>query len=212
MLKGKRALSDAELLAILVGSGTREDSAVEVCKKLLATVGNDLGQLAKLAVEDILRLDVKGIGKARAIAIVAALELGRRKQGAGLKYKGKILSSRDVFELMSPLLGDHSHEEFHVIFLNRSNSIIAQEPVSKGGFSGTVADVRMIFQRALTHRATGVIACHNHPSGSLKPSPQDVRLTQGLVEAGKVMDISLLDHVIVTATGYYSFADDGKIP
>lgn len=210
LLKGKHVLSDAELLAILVGSGTAEDSAVDVCKKLLKEVDNDMGALGKMSVENIISLKVKGIGKARAIAIVAALELGRRRQSAGVKEKGSITSSKDIFELMAHL-GDLSHEEFHVIFLNRANKIIAQECLSNGGIAGTAVDARKLFKRALDHKASYIVACHNHPSGNLKPSPDDLKLTRNIAEAGKVLDILLLDHVIVSEASYYSFADDGKL-
>lgn len=211
LLKGKHVLTDAELMAILVGSGTPQDSAVDVCKKLLAKVDNDISRLARMTVEEIVDLNVKGIGSARAIALVAALELGRRRQPLERSFKGKITSSRDIFEAMAPKLADLTHEEFHVIFLNRANKVIASEPISRGGIAGTTADQRVIFKRALDHKASYIIACHNHPSGNLKPSAADLKLTHALVQAGKLLDILVLDHVIVTETAYYSFADEGKL-
>jgi DNA repair protein RadC len=215
VLKGTQALSDAELIAILVGSGTSEDSAVEVCKKLLHKVEFDLGRLGRMSVEEIIQLNVKGIGKARAVAIAAALELGRRRQSASAEQsrraRNRITSSREIFDYMAPKLADKSHEEFHVIFLNRSNVIITHECMSSGGLAGTVADPRVIFKRALDHKASYIAACHNHPSGNLRPSPADLKLTRSLSEAGRLLDIVLLDHVIVAESSYYSFADDGKL-
>jgi DNA repair protein RadC len=208
--KGKHVLTEAELLAILVGSGTTDDSAVDVCKKLLARVENDVGALSRMSVHDIVKLKVKGIGNARAIAIVAALELGRRRQSATIRDKGKITSSRDLFELMAPL-GDLTHEEFHVVYLNIANKIIAQERLSSGGLVNTAVDARMIFKKALDHKATYIAVAHNHPSGNLKPSPADLKLTRALSDAGKLLDIGLLDHVIISDSSYYSFADDGKL-
>jgi DNA repair protein RadC len=178
---------------------------------LLDRVDGDLSRLARLSVEEIRALKVKGIGKARAVAIVAALELARRRPAMESGLRGSITSSKDIYELMAPRLADLGHEEFHVIFLNRANKIIANESMSTGGLSGTVADPRRIFKRALDHKASYIIACHNHPSGNLKPSPADLKLTRNLADSGKLLEIQLLDHVIITDGQYYSFADDGKL-
>jgi len=209
LLKGRHALSDAELLAILIRSGSRGESAVQLCQRILGQVGNDLNELGRLSVEQLIK--VKGIGKAKAIAIVAALELGRRRQSVEVKSRAIITGSKDIFEYMAPQLIDLDHEEFHVMFLNRSNRVIKTEAISSGGMAGTIADPRMIFRRALELKAIYIAVCHNHPSGNVKPSPSDLRLTRSLSEVGKMMDITLLDHVIIGGSEYYSFADEGKL-
>ena len=209
LLKGRHALSDAELLAILIRSGSRGESAVQLCQRILGQVGNDLNELGRLSVEQLIK--VKGIGKAKAIAIVAALELGRRRQSVEVKSRAIITGSKDIFEYMAPQLIDLDHEEFHVMFLNRSNRVIKTEAISSGGMAGTIADPRMIFRRALELKAIYIAVCHNHPSGNVKPSPSDLRLTRSLSEVGKMMDITLLDHVIIGSSGYYSFADEGRM-
>ena len=209
LMKGREVLTDAELLAILIGSGSRKETAVELCKKILLRADNNLNELGKLGVSDL--MEFRGIGEAKAITIVAALELGRRRRSAEVKKRQQISSSQDVFELFQPILGDLSHEEFWVIYLNRSNKIIGKDRISIGGVAGTVADVKIIFKKAITSTASGIIACHNHPSGNLRPSNADIQLTQKMVEAGKILEVSLLDHLIITDSSYYSFADEGMM-
>ena len=210
LLKGKEALTDAELLAILIGSGTTNESAVALCKRILIEgAGNNLDELAKLELNDLMKF--KGIGEAKAITIVAALELGRRRRLAQPGIKPQIKSSRDAFELMQPRVGDLPHEEFWVLFLNRANKVTATECISSGGIAGTVADAKIIFKKAITQLASGIIAAHNHPSGNLTPSQADINLTRKLCDTGKLLDIPLLDHLIITSASYYSFADEGMI-
>jgi DNA repair protein RadC len=207
LLKGKAALSDAELLAILLGSGTVSVSAVELGKQILGSVENNLNSLAKLSVKDLERF--KGIGEAKAITIVAALELGRRRKEAELPQKQQITSSKAVFNLMQSHLMDLMHEEFWVILLNRANIVIKKVQISTGGLSGTVADPKLIFKTALEHLASSVILVHNHPSGNLKPSQADKDLTQKLKQAGQLLEIPVLDHIIIAEKHYFSFADEG---
>lgn len=209
LAKGKTALSDAELIAILIGSGTPKVTAVDLAKQILNAVGNNLNELARLSVEDLKKF--KGIGEAKAIAIITALELGRRRREADILDRKKIGSSKDVFELMQPVLADLGHEEFHVVFLSNSNRIINRKAISSGGITGTVADVRMIMKEAIDQRATAIILCHNHPSGTTKPSQADIQLTKKVKEAGQILDVKVLDHIIVTLKEYYSFADEGML-
>lgn len=210
MLKGPEALSNAELLAILINNGTRDRSAVDVCKELLRVSGNDLNAIGKMSVKEMLQLKVKGIGQAKAIGIVAALELGIRRD-AGTKKKEVIMHSRDIAAYLQVKLQHKKHEVFAVIFLNRANKIIHYEVVSEGGMTGTVADPRIILKKALHNDAVNLILCHNHPSGSIKPSRQDEELTRKIREAARFLDINVLDHIIVSEEGYYSFADEGLI-
>lgn len=207
--KGKAALSDAELIAILIGSGTVSLSAVELSKLILKEANNDLNELAKLSIKDLEKF--KGIGEAKAISIVAALELGRRRKNTEGTKRDKITSSNDAYELMKPNLMDIPHEEFWIIMLNRANQVIKKILISKGGIHGTVVDPRLVFKPAFEHLATSLILVHNHPSNSLNPSQADIDLTKKLVSAGQLMDIPILDHLIFTDEGYYSFADEGKI-
>jgi DNA repair protein RadC len=209
MLKGKAALSDAELIAILVGTGTASLSAVDLSKKILQTTSNNLDELARLSVKDLTK--VKGIGEAKAITIVAALELGRRRKELVTDEKIKIATSRDAYELVYAELMDIPHEEFWVILTNRAQRVIKKHQISSGGIAGTVADPRIIFKLALEELATGIILVHNHPSGSLAPSQADVALTTKLKESGKLLDIQVLDHLIIGGKGYYSFADEGLL-
>jgi DNA repair protein RadC len=209
LLKGNQALSDAELVAILIGSGTPKLSAVELSKKILQQVDNNLNNLARLTVKDLMK--IKGIGKAKAITIVAALELGRRRKESDPEEKPKISSSRDAFELLKSDLMDLPKEEFWVLCLNRANRIIKKKRVSEGGVSGTVADPKIIYKLALEELASGVIVAHNHPSGNLQPSQSDIDLTRKLKEAGRFLEISLLDHLIVANQKYLSFADEGML-
>ncbi|GIV33617.1 MAG: DNA repair protein RadC [Chitinophagales bacterium] len=210
--KGRQALSNAELLAILIRSGSRELSAVDLAKRLLAKAGNDLNRLARFHLADFKDpKNLKGLGVTKAITIMAALELGARRKAADALDKLKIINSQTVYEVLHPRMADLTHEEFWVICLNRANKILAIESISKGGVSGTVADVRIIFRRAVELLASSIILAHNHPSGNKRPSEQDKALTRKMKEAGKIMDIAVLDHLIITADGYFSFADEGLI-
>ena len=207
LLKGKSTLSDAELLAILIGSGTKSLSAVDVGKLVLKAANNDLNVLAKFSVKELKA--VKGIGEAKAITIMSALELGRRRKETAQKKKPQITCSDIVYQLMKPELMDLSYEEFWVILLNRANQVIKKVKISAGGVSGTVADPKIIFKQALDALASGIILVHNHPSGNLKPSQADIQLTKKLREAGKLLEVSVLDHIIFTDNAYFSFADEG---
>lgn len=207
MLKGKSVLSDAELIAILIGSGSRNESAVQLSKRILASVDNNLNALGKLSVKQLTHF--KGIGEAKAISIVAATELGRRRKSEESPELSKITSSKAVFEIMQPIVGELSHEEFWVLYLNNSNKVMYKTQISKGGITGTVVDTRIIYKTALEHGATSIILVHNHPSGTLVASEADKQITRKLKEAGKHLDIPVLDHVIVTEKSYFSFADEG---
>ncbi len=209
LYKGRAALSDAELVAILIGSGNRDESAVALCKRILSTVDNNLSQLGKLSIKQL--MDFKGIGEAKAITIAAALELGRRRRGEEALQKKKITSSTDVFELMQPIIGELEHEEFWIVYLNNSNKVLQKNQLSKGGMTGTLVDVRLVMKNALEVGATGLILAHNHPSGTLKPSEADKQITQKLKLAAQSLDIKVLDHLIVTEKAYFSFADDGVL-
>ncbi|MEM1001353.1 MAG: DNA repair protein RadC [Bacteroidota bacterium] len=205
--KGRRALSDAELIAILIGSGSRSESAVDLSKRILASADNNLNALGKLSISQLMAF--KGIGEAKAISIAAALELGRRmREENGIQLR-KIESSRSVFELMQPILGELPHEEFWIIYLNNSNKVLKKEQLSKGGMTGTLVDTRLVMKHALETRATSVILCHNHPSGTLRPSQADKDITKKLKDAGSILDIKVLDHLIITQKTYFSFADEG---
>lgn len=207
LLKGKSALSDTELIAILIGSGTRSLSAVDVGKLVLAQAGNNLNELARFSVKELQK--IKGIGEAKAISIVAALELGRRRKETEFAQKTRITSSNDIYQLMKPELMDLPKEEFWVLLLNRANRLIRKERISSGGISGTVADPKIIFKSALEHYASSLILIHNHPSGNLKPSDADLELTRKMKAAGKLLEIPVLDHLIFSDTGYLSFTDEG---
>ena len=206
LLKGKAALSDAELIAILIGSGTRNESAVDLSKRILKSFDNNLNALGKSTIEQLLQF--KGIGEAKAIAIQAAMELGRRRRTEEAVDLLKINSSQSVFEIMQPLLGELAHEEFWIIYLNNANKIISKFQLSKGGITGTLVDVRLVFKTALSLGAVGIILTHNHPSGTLKPSESDKQITQKLKIAGEQLDIKVLDHLIITETNYFSFSDE----
>lgn len=207
MLKGKSALSDAELIAILIGSGSRNESAVELSKRILAGVDNNLNALGKQSLQQL--MSFKGIGEAKAITIAAAMELGRRRRDEeGIDLK-KITSSRAVFEIMQPLIGELPHEEFWILYLNNSNKVTYKAQLSKGGITGTIVDVRLVFKLALEQNATGIILVHNHPSGTLQASEPDKQITRQLKMAGQSLSINVLDHVIVTEKDYFSFADAG---
>lgn len=207
--KSPRALSNSELLAILLHHGTREKNAVELARELLLLAGNDLNELARLPVKDLVK--VKGVGQAKAIAIAAALELGRRRQAGSSLKKTRIQNSRHVAHYLQNLLKDHPREVFAVMFLNRANKINHFEILSEGGITGTVADPRIILKRALEEDAVSIVLCHNHPSGNLTPSNADDALTTKIKEAARFFDIRVLDHIIVSNEGYYSFADQGRL-
>ena len=207
--KGKSTLSDAELIAILIGSGNRQESAVALSKRMLQSVNGNINELAKLSVEKLTTF--KGIGEAKAISIITALELGKRRQLETAMEKPKITSSVAVFNLLQPIIGDLEHEEFWVLFLNNSNKVVAKNQISKGGLTATVVDVRLLFKRALELAAVAIIVCHNHPSGKLQPSDADQQLTQKINEAGTTLDIKLLDHLIITEKAYFSFADENLL-
>jgi len=205
--KGKSTLSDAELVAILIGSGSRDESAVALCKRVLASSNNNLNQLGKLSINQLMTF--KGIGEAKAITIIAALELGRRRRGEDALKQEKITSSASAFELLQPILGDLPHEEFWIIYMNNSNKVIQKSQLSKGGITGTLVDVRLVLKTALEVGATGLLLAHNHPSGTLKPSTADKQITEKLKKAALSLDIKVLDHIIITETTYFSFADEG---
>lgn len=209
LYKGKSALSDAELVAILIGSGNREESAVDLCKRILASTENNLSALGKLSVKQL--MEFKGIGEAKAISIIAALELGRRRRGEEALEKKKITSSKSVFELMQPIIGELEHEEFWIIYVNNSNKVIHKNQLSKGGITGTLVDVRLVLKNALEVGATALILAHNHPSGTLKPSEADKQITQKLKNAAESLDIKVLDHLIITEKAYFSFADESLL-
>ena len=204
--KGKDSLSDAELVAILIGSGSRNESAVELCKRILASTNNNLSALGKLSIKQL--MEFKGIGEAKAISILAALELGRRRRTEEALQLKKIESSHSVFELMQPIIGELPHEEFWIVYLNNSNKVIHKNQLSKGGITGTLVDVRLVMKTAIEVGAIALILAHNHPSGTLIPSEADKQITKKLKQAAESLDMKVLDHIIVTETAYFSFADE----
>jgi len=205
--KGRLSLTDAELIAILIGSGNRDESAVELSKKILSKNLNNLNILGKQSVSQLMQF--KGIGEAKAISIIAAMELGRRRRSEEALENVKVTSSNSVFEVLQPILGDLAHEEFWILYLNNANKIIEQFQISKGGITGTLVDVRITLRKALELGAVSLILAHNHPSGNLNPSDADKQLTLKLKTAAESMDIKILDHLIVTEKSYFSFADEG---
>ena len=207
--KGARSLSNAELIAILIGSGTIQETAVDLSKRILASVDHNLQSVGKLSITQLMRF--KGIGEAKAIKIVAAMEISCRRSETSQKKLDKINTSRSVFEIMNPLLGYLSHEEFWVLFLNNSNKILAKTHLSKGGMTGTIVDVRIVMKQALEYSATAIVLVHNHPSGALRPSKSDTQLTQKFKLAAESLDIKVLDHIIVTEKDYFSFADESLL-
>jgi DNA repair protein RadC len=209
LTKGIRTLSDAELIAILIGSGNLKETAVELSRRILAQANNNLHELARMSVDDLRKF--KGVGEAKAINIMAALELGRRRKESEPEAKVQVTSSADVARIFQPLLGDLPHEEFWVLLLNRSNRVIDKQMVSQGGIAGTVTDVRIILKVAVEKLASSIILCHNHPSGNLQASEADRTITKKIKEAGKWMDIPVVDHVIIGNEKYFSFADKGLI-
>jgi DNA repair protein RadC len=209
MLKGKAALSDAELIAILMGSGNREETAVDLAKRILDNVQNNLIELSRLGVNELSKY--KGIGEAKAISIVAALELGRRRRGAEAIQKKRIQTSSDAFEIFHMYIGDEVYEQFMMILLNRANDVLKTVSISEGGTAGTIADPKKIFKMALDNNAAAIILGHNHPSGNLKPSEEDIKLTRKIKTAGRVLDIDVLDHIILGMNNFYSFADEAMM-
>lgn len=207
LLKGRKSLSDAELVAILLGSGSREKSAVELAQEILSFSSNNLNKFGKCSFRDLIKF--KGIGEAKAVTILAALELGRRRKEVELPKKLKIKKSKDIYDYLFPVFEELKHEEFYVLLVNRAIEIIHTEQISKGGLSGTIADGKIIFKIALDHYASSIIMCHNHPSGQLQPSNADVVLTNKMIDFGKMIDLPVLDHIIFTDNGYFSFADEG---
>ena len=208
--KGVFSLSNAELLAILIGSGNREETAVELSMRILNSVNNNLDELGKLSVHD-LKSKFKGIGDAKAISIIAAVELGKRRGSSEMKKQTQIKSSQNIYEVFHPLLCDLVHEEFWILLLNRSNKIIDKKRISSGGITGTVVDTRLILKTALDQLATGLAVCHNHPSGNLKPSRSDIETTKKIKNACQAVDILFLDHIIIGKNNYFSFADEGLL-
>ncbi len=207
--KGRQALSDAELLAIILGSGSREETAVALAQRMLHTAGNNLRELGRLSIQQLMQF--KGVGQAKALSIAAALELGRRHQLAELPLRPLIRSSKDAFATISPLLSDLPHEEFWILLLNRANRLIGKVRMSSGGTSGTVVEASMVFRHSILSGACSIILVHNHPSGNITPSEADLRLTRKLVRAGQTLDIAVLDHLIIGGNHYYSFADEGHM-
>ncbi len=207
--KGKSVLSDAELIAILIGSGGRNESAVELAKRILASANNNLNELGKLSIKQLMQF--KGIGEAKAVTIAAALEMGRRRRGEAAQKITKITSSNSVFELLQPMMGELPHEEFWIVYLNNANKVMLSALLSKGGITGTLVDVRLVLKQALELGAVGLILAHNHPSGTLRPSEADKQVTSKLKLAAEALDIKVLDHVIITQQDYFSFADNAML-
>jgi len=209
LLKGIASLSDTELIAILIGSGTVGESAVALAQNMLERSDHSLHTLGRRSLKELQM--IKGIGPAKAVTIAAALEIGRRRQMSDIRERPRITCSRDAFNVVAPLMTDLYHEEFWMLMLNQANEVTDRKKISSGGMTATVVDTRQFFREALEGRAVGVIAVHNHPSGNLKPSQADVQLTQKLVQAGKIVEIPLLDHLIVSERGFFSFADEGML-
>ena len=207
VVKGSPVLSDAELIAILIGSGNKKESAVELSKRILASVGHNLNELGKLSVNQLMKF--KGIGEAKAVTIAAALEVGRRRRGEDTVKVTRIKGSQDAFELLYPMIGELQHEEFWIVYLNNSNKVIHKSQLSKGGITGTLVDVRLVLKQALELGAVGIILAHNHPSGTLRPSMSDKQITEKLKKATEALDIKILDHLILAQHDYLSFADQG---
>ncbi|MEM1324181.1 MAG: DNA repair protein RadC [Bacteroidota bacterium] len=206
---GKKHLTDAELLAILLNTGSRAETAVGLAQRILRSVGNNLNALGKCSVKELMVF--RGIGEAKAITIASALEIGRRRQLSSTVQQAQMRSSKDAYQLIAPALRDLKQEEFWILLLNRSNRFIGKTCISTGGVSGTVVDAKVIFKRAIESLASSIILCHNHPSGNLKPSLADIKITQKLKRAGDSLDIAVLDHIIITDNSYYSFADEGRM-
>ncbi len=209
LAQGERVLSDAELLAIILGSGSKNESAVELARRILQSVDNDLNQLGKCRVHELMKF--KGIGQAKAINIVATTELGRRRKAQEPTKRAKIKIATDVVDIMSPLLSDLPIEEFWIILLNQANTVIKQVRISSGGIAGTAVDIRIILKHAIENMATALILCHNHPSGNTQASNDDIQTTTQIAQAAKIMNIRLLDHIIIAGNQYLSFCNEGII-
>mgnify|MGYP003388407431 FL=1 len=209
LAKGKSVLSDAELIAILIGSGNRAESAVDLSKRILLSVENNINQLAKLSVAQLMQF--KGIGEAKAVSIITALEIGKRRHFESLLERPKIKESKDAYTLVQPLIGELDHEEFWVLYLDDSNRVLQKKQLSRGGITATMVDVRLVFKKAIEIASVAIVVCHNHPSGKLKPSASDKELTQKIKQSGDMLDIKLLDHLIITQKEYFSFADNGAL-
>ncbi len=209
LAKGKQTLSDAELVAILLGSGSRDETAVGLAQRILKSVDNNLNELGKRSLTELTKF--KGMGDAKSITIVAALELGRRRQLTDIQERPQIRSSRDAYHIIAATLMDLPHEEFWILLLNRANKVMSREQISLGGVAGTVVDAKIVFRKAIEGMASSIILVHNHPSGNLQPSQQDIDLTKKLKKAGETLDITVFDHLIITESGYFSFADEGLI-
>jgi len=209
MKLGKQSLSTAELIAILLRTGTRKSTALDLSRQVLGASNNDLSQLSRLTINDLSK--IKGLGPVKAITLVAALELGRRRREEETPKKSQISCSKDAVDILQPHLADLNHEEFWIILLNKANRLIDKKSISSGGMTGTVVDPKIIFREALESRACAIILGHNHPSGNTKPSEADIQLTKKLKEAGKNLEISVLDHVIIAGSSFYSFADEGML-
>jgi DNA repair protein RadC len=209
VLKGRHSMSDAELLAILIGSGTRHESALDLAKTILRLADDNLGELSKLSLPDLVK--VKGIGHARAVSILAAMELGRRRNESEVLVRDKIKTSRDAYEIFRSIIGDRPYEEFWIILLNRANKVLKKCNISEGGISGTVVDPKKIFKISLDNHASSIILGHNHPSGVVTPSEADCKITKKLHDAGTMLEVTVLDHLIIGDSSYYSFADEGAL-
>ncbi|MFN1218970.1 RadC family protein [Chryseobacterium kwangjuense] len=209
LLKGKDSLSDSELLAIIMGSGSKDESALELARKIMASVHNNWHQLSLLSSKELMKF--KGIGEVKALSIIAALEIGKRRSVQEVPIRAIISNSGDAYLLLKNQLSDLRTEEFWAIFLNQSNKVIHISQLTQGGISQSVVDVRVLFKTALDHFSTGIIIAHNHPSGSLRPSKEDMCITQKINEAGKTLSIQLLDHIIITQDAYLSFSDEGLL-
>ncbi|MGO4710297.1 DNA repair protein RadC [Chryseobacterium sp. 2TAF14] len=209
LLKGKNSVSDSELLAIIMGSGNRDETAVELARKILASVDNNWHQLSLLTIKDLMKF--KGVGEVKAISIATALEIGRRRAAQEIPEKPQISSSKDAYNLLKLHLADLRTEEFWALFLNQNNKVIHISQLTQGGINQSIVDIRILFKTALEHFATAIIISHNHPSGNLKPSEEDINITKQIKEAGNVMNIQLLDHLIITQNAYISFSDEGLL-
>lgn len=209
LLKGRNSLSDSELLAIIMGSGSRDETALELARKILTSVNNNWHQLSLLTIKDLTKF--KGVGEVKAISIATALEIGKRRASQEIPEKPQISSSNDAYQILKLHLSDLRTEEFWAIFLNQSNKVIHLAQLTQGGINQSIVDIRIVFKTALDHFATGIIISHNHPSGNLKPSPEDIDITKKIKEAGNMMNIQLLDHLIITQNSYLSFADESLL-
>ena len=206
-MKGRLAMTDTELLAILIGSGCQKETALCISRKILSGTDYSLSDLSRFSVHKLMKF--RGIGKVKALTIIAALELGKRQRANKVIEAAKLNSSASVFDLMQPLLGDLDHEEFWILLLNNANKLKYKWQLSIGGITATLVDVRLIYKKAIEMGATSIILCHNHPSGNLKPSQSDIILTKKVIKGASLLDVKILDHVIITETSFYSFADEG---